>query len=129
VVYDSLVEVNYSGDNQVFEAGINLRLFYEILGETYNISNKTTLTFSIEGTTDVYVEENVVPNSYDDLDFVQYINISKLFKKNLNNVTLKVTVTENNKTGTSTFSGITVHKIDLSTNSTYVDNKTVVFNI
>lgn len=129
VVYDSLVEVNYSGDNQVFEAGINLRLFYEILGTTYNISNKTTLTFSIEGTTDVYVEENVVPNSYDDLDFVQYINISKLFKKNLNNVTLKVTVTENNKTGTSTFSGITVHKIDLSTNSTYVDNKTVVFNI
>jgi hypothetical protein len=48
----------------------------------------------------------------------------------LQGVKIKATVVKNGETGESEFKGeVTVHKIELSTKSTYVDNNTVVFNI
>jgi hypothetical protein len=45
-------------------------------------------------------------------------------------VKVKATVTANGTSGYEVYAGnVTVHKIELSTGSTYVDNKTVVFNI
>jgi hypothetical protein len=47
----------------------------------------------------------------------------------LQGATIKASVTANGITAEDVFKSVTVHKIELSTTSTYVDNKTVVFNI
>jgi hypothetical protein len=47
----------------------------------------------------------------------------------LQDAIIKVSVTANGKTAEAKYETVTVHKIELSTSSTYVDNKTVVFNI
>lgn len=122
------IEINYT-ESSTFVAGINVKTYYESSGNKYNLSNKVSVIFSIEGTTDQLIIDNIVPNKLDD-DTLQLIDITDLFQKNLQEASVKATVTAHGEIGTSTYAGsITVHKIELSTSSTHVDNKTVVFNI
>ena len=122
------VEVNYT-ESTVFKAGINVKTFYESTGSFYDLSSKVSVTFYIDGTTDQLIVDNISPNKRED-DSLQYIDITKLFQKARNNATLCATVTANNKTSTVEFPGrITIHKIELSTSSTHVADKTVVFDI
>ena len=122
------VEVNYT-ESTIFKAGINVKTYYESTGKYYDLSSKVSVTFFIEGTTDQLIVDNIVPNKLED-DSLQYIDITSLFQTNRQGATLKATVTANNKTSTIEFPGkITIHKIELSTSSTHVADKTVVFDI
>ena len=130
------VEVNYTNDI-VFEAGINLKTFYESSGNKYNLSKPVSITFYLDGTTDQLTVHNITPQSYTD-DSLQFIDITSLLQKNIVGKKLKASVTANNEYSEAIYGAssentsgntITVHKIELSTSSTYVDNKTVVFNI
>lgn len=128
--YTNNVEINYTSTS-TFVAGINVKTYYESSGNFYNLSNKVKITFYIDGTTDQLIVDNIVPNRNTD-DTLQYIDITPLFQKNLQGAVIKATVTANGETSTAQFAEkgtVTVHKIELSTTSTYVDNKTVVFNI
>lgn len=126
--YDNNVEINYT-NTSTFVAGINVKTYYESSGNIYNLSNKVSVVFYIEGTTDQLIVNNIVPNKDTD-DTIQYIDITPLFQKNLQGAKIKASVTANGITAEEIFAGaVTVHKIELSTTSTYVDNKTVVFNI
>lgn len=127
-VKESDVEINYT-ESITFKAGINVKTFYESTGKFYDLSSKVSITFYIEGTTDQLIVDNISPNKKED-NSLQFIDITSLFQKNTQGAVLKATVTANGETSTVQYPGsITVHKIELSTNSTYVDNKTVVFNI
>ena len=127
-VNDSDVSVNYT-ETSTFVAGINVKTYYEVSGKYYNLSNRVSVVFSIEGTTDQLIVDNIVPNKLED-DSLQLIDITPLFQKNMQGVKVKATVTANGTSGYEVYAGnVTVHKIELSTGSTYVDNKTVVFNI
>lgn len=129
-LYTDSVEVNYTSDS-TFTAGINLKTFYDSSGTIYDLSKKVNVTFYIDGTTDQLIVENIIPNKHTD-NTLQYIDITPLLQKNLQGAVLKATVTANDITSTARFAEngvVTVHKIELSTASTYVDNKTVVFNI
>lgn len=122
------VEVNYT-ESLIFRAGINVKTFYESTGNFYDLSSKVSVTFYIEGTTDQLIVDNISPNKRED-DSLQFIDITPLFQTNRQGATLKATVTANSKTSTVEFPGkITVHKIELSTSSTHVADKTVVFDI
>ena len=122
------VEVNYT-ETTTFKAGINVKTFYESTGNFYDLASKVSVKFFIEGTTEQLIVDNISPNKRED-DSLQYVDITPLFQSNMQGATLKATVTANNKTSTVEFVGkITVHKIELSTSSTHVANKKVVFNI
>lgn len=122
------VEVNYT-ETTTFKAGINIKTFYESTGNFYDLASKVSVKFFIEGTTEQLIVDNISPNKRED-DSLQYVDITPLFQSNMQGATLKATVTANDKTSTVEFAGkITVHKIELSTSSTHVANKTVVFNI
>lgn len=128
VSYTNNIEINYT-ETSTFIAGINVKTYYESSGNIYNLSNKVSVIFYIEGTTDQLIVDNIVPNKDTD-DTTQYVDITPLFQKNLQGAEIKATITANNKTDTAKFAGsVTVHKIELSTSSTHVDNKTIVFNI
>ena len=136
VVNTNDIAINYT-DNMKFVAGINVKTFYESIGNKYYLSNKVTLIFSIEGTTDQLIVRNIVPNEIED-DSLQLIDITQLFQKNLQNVKVKVSVSANQITDEAIYGAsetspdgktVTVHKIEINTSSTHVDNKTVVFNI
>ncbi len=122
------VEVNYT-ESLIFRAGINVKTFYESTGNFYDLSSKVSITFYIEGTTDQLIVDNISPNKRED-DSLQFIDITPLFQTNRQGATLKATVTANSKTSTVDFPGkITIHKIELSTSSTHVADKTVIFDI
>ena len=122
------IEVNYT-ESLIFRAGINVKTFYESTGKFYDLSSKVSITFYIEGTTDQYTQDNISPNKRED-DSLQFIDITPLFKTNRQGAILKATITANDKTSTVEFPGkITIHKIELSTSSTHVADKTVVFDI
>ena len=125
---ESDVEVNYT-ESLIFRAGINVKTFYESTGNFYDLSSKVSITFYIEGTTDQLIVDNISPNKRED-DSLQFIDITPLFQTNRQGATLKATVTANSKTSTVEFPGkITIHKIEISTSSTHVADKTVVFDI
>ena len=122
------VEVNYT-ESLIFKAGINVKTFYESTGTFYDLYSKVSVTFYIEGTTDQLIVDDISPNKRED-NSLQFINITKLFKKNIHGAKIKAVVTANNKTSTSEYPGtITVHKIELNTSSTHVSDKKVVFDI
>jgi hypothetical protein len=75
--YDSDVEINYT-QSATFVAGINVKTYYESSGNIYNLSNKVSVTFYIDGTTDQLIVEDIVPNKNTD-DTLQYIDITPLF--------------------------------------------------
>ena len=125
-VYTNNVEVNYT-DSMKFLAGVNVKTFYESTGKIYNLSSKVDVVFYIDGTTEQLIVPNIIPNADDSL---QFIDITPLFQRNLQNVKVKARVTANEKTGESTFAGaITIHKIELSTATTHTATKTAVFDI
>lgn len=125
---DENIEVNYT-DTMKVVAGINVKTYYESSGNNYNLSKKVNLVFYIEGTTNQLIVKDFVPNKLDD-DTLQSVDVTELFQKNLQGVKIRLLVTANGESDDVAYKGsITVHKIELSTSSTYVDNKTVVFNI
>ena len=127
-VKDNNIEVNYT-ETTKFQAGINVKTFYESTGKFYDLSSKVQITFYIDGTTDQLVSDPITPNKRDD-DSLTLVDITPLFQKNIQGATLKATVTANNVTSTVSFAGtITVHKIEISTSSTHVADKKVVFDI
>ena len=122
------VEVNYNKDT-TFHAGVNIKTYYDAAGAKYDLFSKVNVIFSIEGTTDQLVVTNITPNQLDD-ETLQFIDITPLLQKGLYNKTLKASVQANNTTGTSSYPGsVTIHKIELSTDATYVANKTIPFKI
>ena len=127
VVHTGNVEVNYT-ESAKFKAGINVKTYYESAGNIYSLSNKVNIVFSIEDSIDQYVVEGVIPNKYDD-NSLQIIDITPLFQYKVQGRNIVATVTTANATGYDSIPNVTVHKIELSTSSTYVDNNTVVFNI
>ena len=127
-VKESNVEVNYSAETK-FKVGFNIKTFYESTGNFYDLSSKVSITFYIEGTTDQVIIDDISPNKRDD-NSLQYRDITSLFQKNMQGAVLKATVTANGKTSTVSYDGtITIHKIEISTSSTHVADRTVVFNI
>lgn len=136
VVYTKDVKVNYT-DSMVCEAGINVKTFYESSGTKYDLSKPVSIKFYIDGTTDYVLIDNVKPSTHTD-DSLQFIDITKLLRKNIQGATLIASVTANNEYSEAIYGATddnkkgyttTIHKIELSTSSTHVDNKTVVFNI
>ena len=126
--YTDSVEINYTSTS-TFAAGINVKTYYESSGDIYDISKKVSITFYIDGTTDQLIVNDIIPNKHTD-DTLQYIDITPLFQKNLQGAVIKATITTDKSSDTTQFVGpVTVHKIELSTASTHVDNRTVVFNI
>ena len=130
ITYTNSVELNYTSTS-TFKAGINVKTYYESSGDIYDISKKISITFYIEGTTDQLIVNDIIPNKSTD-DTLQYIDITPLFQKNLQGAVIKAVVTTDKSADSAQFAEtgtVTVHKIELSTASTHVDNKTVVFNI
>ena len=128
VTKDSNVEINYT-ETTTFVAGINVKTYYESSGNIYDLSNRLSVTFYIEGTTDQLIVTNIVPNKHTD-DSLQYIDITPLFQKNMQGAQIKATVTANGVESTSPYTGlVTVHKIELSTGSTHVSDMKAVFDI
>lgn len=126
--HEGAIELNYN-ESTTFVAGVNIKTYYETIGNKYNISNKLDVIFYIDGTTEQLILEGITPNEYTD-DSLQLLDITPLFQRNLQDATIKVRIEANGRQGEDTYKGtVTVHKIELSTSSTYVDNKTVVFNI
>ena len=135
-VNTGVVSINYT-ENLKFIAAINVKTFYEAAGKQYNLSNKVNLIFSIEGTTDQLVVKNITPNHMDDFS-LQLIDITPLFQKNLQDVTLKVSVSANSAYDEAIYGAsetnpnghkISIHKIELSCNATYVADHVVPFSI
>ncbi len=135
-VREGNVEVNYT-ESATFIAGINVKTFYESSGKFYDLSSKVSVTFYIEGTTDQLIINNITPNKRDD-DSLQLLDITPLFQKNRRNAKVKASVTANSITSEVGFGEtadnpngytVTVHKIELSTSSTHVADKKVVFDI
>ena len=126
-VYTNGVEINFNED-QKFYAGVNVKTYYIQSDNKYNLPNKVNLVFSIDGDVHQHIIENVSPKSHDD-DSLEYFEITPLLQRKLSNATIRVTVTTDKATAFSMFDKVTVHKIELSTNSTYVDNKTITFDI
>lgn len=126
--YDSDITINYT-ETSKFAAGINVKTYYEASGKIYNLSNRVSVTFYIEGTTDQLIVNNIVPNKIDD-DTLQFIDITPLFQKNMQGAKVKATVTANGASSEWEYPGsITVHKIEISTSSTHVADQKVVFDI
>jgi hypothetical protein len=71
------VEINYT-ETTTFVAGINVKTYYESSGNIYDLSNRLSVTFYIEGTTDQLIVTNIVPNKHTD-DSLQYVDITPLF--------------------------------------------------
>ena len=80
-VNEGNVELNYTSTS-TFEAGINVKTYYESSGQIYNLSNKVSVTFYIEGTTDQLIVNDIIPNKDTD-DTLQFVDITPLFQKNL----------------------------------------------
>lgn len=126
-VHTDGLEINYTEDLK-FYAGVNIKTYYIQGNDKYNLPNKVDVVFAIEGSPTQYVVENVSPKTYND-DSVEYFEITPLLQSSLKGVTIRVTVTTAKASAYATFQNVTIHKITLSTSATYVDNKTITFDI
>ena len=127
-VHNSHVEVNYT-ETSKFEAGINVKTYYQVANNFYDLQNKVSVIFSIEGTTDQLIVDNIVPNERED-NSLKYIDITPLFQRDLQGRRIKAEVTVNGIYSYAIYEGnVTVHKIEISTSSTHVADRKVVFNI
>lgn len=126
-VYTDGVEINFNED-QKFYAGINIKTYYVQADDKYNLPNKVNVVFSIEGDVQQYIVENISPKAYDD-DTLEYLDITPLLRRKLNKASIRATVTTAKAEAFSVFKNVTIHKIELSTTSTYVDNRTITFDI
>ena len=126
-VHTDGLEVNYTEDLK-FYAGVNIKTYYIQGNDKYNLPNKVDVVFAIEGDPTQYVVENVSPKAYND-DSVEYFEITPLLQSSLKGRTIRATVTTAKASAYATFKNVTIHKITLSTSATYVDNKTITFDI
>lgn len=111
------------------EAGIRLIVKYDILGKTYYGIDPQKVEFTLGNQT--FVADKVIPNKASELDAVQFIDITELFKVGLTNSTLTASCTTKDYTDSDSYDGaITLRKIEISyTNKGYVEGKTMSFNI
>lgn len=126
-VHTNGLEVNYTEELK-FYAGVNIKTYYIQGNDKYNLPNKVDVIFAIEGSPTQYVVENVSPKAYDD-DSVEYFEITPLLQSSLKGKTIRATVTTAKASAYDSFENVTIHKITLSTSATYVDNKTITFDI
>ena len=126
-IHTNGLEVNYTEELK-FYAGVNIKTYYIQGNDKYNLPNKVDVIFAIEGSPTQYVVENVSPKAYDD-DSVEYFEITPLLQSSLKGKTIRATVTTTKASAYDLFENVTIHKITLSTSATYVDNKTITFDI
>ena len=111
------------------EAGIKLIVKYDILGKTYYGIDPQTVTFTLGNQT--FTQDKVIPNMASDLDAIQYVDITELFKEGVSNGILTSTCTTKDHSDSDSYEGyITLRKIILSYNNKgYIEGNTMSFNI
>lgn len=122
------VELNYPSIVKV-EAGIKLRVKYDILGKTYYGVDPQKVEFTLGN--QKFVAGRVIPNAASDLDAIQFIDITELFAEGVFNQTLTASCSTKDYSDSDSYDGlITVRKIELSyTGRGYVEGNVMSFNI
>jgi hypothetical protein len=111
------------------EAGLRLRVKYDILGKTYYGIDPQKVEFTLGS--QVLVVDRVIPNMASDLEAVQYIDITQLFQEGVTNGKLTASCATKDYSDSSEYGGpITLRKIVISyTNKGYVEGNVMSFNI
>ena len=112
-----------------FEVGIRFTVEYEVLGRIYYSTTPQAIKFNLGNQS--FTKTLVIPNSQTNLDAIQYIDITDLFKVGISNGTLSAFCTIKDQEVSSNYSGkLNIKKITLSyTNKGYVEGKVASFNI
>ena len=111
------------------EAGIRLKVSYDILGKTYYGIDPQKVEFTLGKQT--IVVDRVTPNDASDLEAVKYVDITSLFQEGIYNGTLTASCATKDYEDSDSYDGlITLRKIVLSyTNKGYIEGKIMTFNI
>ena len=112
-----------------FEVGIKFTIEYEILGKFYYSTTPQSVKFDLGNQS--ITKTRIIPNSQANLDAIQYIDITDLFKVGISNGTLTASCTIADQEASSSYPGkLNIKKITLSyTNKGYVEGKVASFNI
>lgn len=111
------------------EAGIRLRVKYDVLGKTYYGIDPQKVEFTLGS--QVFVADRVIPNMASDLEAVQYVDITSLFQEGVSKGTLTASCATKDYSDSDVYDGpITLRKIVISyTNKGYIEGNTMSFNI
>jgi hypothetical protein len=111
------------------EAGIRLKVSYDILGKTYYGIDPQKVSFTLGKQT--IVVDRVTPNDASDLEAVKYVDITSLFQEGIYNGTLTASCATKDYEDSDSYDGlITLRKIVLSyTNKGYIEGNIMTFNI
>lgn len=122
------IELNQPSISKV-EAGIRLKVTYDILGKTYYSIDPQKVEFTLGSQT--LVDNRVIPNTAQDLEAVHYIDITRLFQEGIFNGTLTASCTTKDYSDSDSYDGaITLRKITISyTNKGYIEGKVMSFNV
>ena len=112
-----------------FEVGIRLTVEYEILGKYYYSTTPQSVKFSLGDQS--ITKTRVIPNAQSNIDAIQYVDITDLFKVGISNGTLSASCVIEDQESSSSYSGkLNIKKIILSyENKGYVESKVASFNI
>ena len=112
-----------------FEVGIRFTVEYEVLGKFYYSTTPQSVKFSLGNQS--ITKNRVIPNSQANLDAIQYVDITDLFKVGISNGTLSASCAIEDQEVSSSYSGkLNIKKITLSyTNKGYVEGKVASFNV
>lgn len=124
---DQDIELNYTNIEKV-EVGIRFSVQYEILGTYYYAISPQDVTFTLG---DKSVTVRVTPNSSNNLDAIQYVDITSLFQTGVSNESLTAQCSIEDQHCEDSYNGIiTIKRIVLSyQNLGYVEGTTVSFKI
>ena len=122
------IELNQPSITKV-EAGIRLKVTYDILGKTYYSIDPQKVEFALGSQT--LVADRVIPNTAQDLEAVHYVDITKLFQEGVFNGTLTASCTTKDYSDSDSYDGaITLRKITINyTNKGYIEGKVMSFNV
>ena len=112
-----------------FEVGIRFTIEYEVLGKYYYSTTPQSIKFELGGQS--ITKTRIIPNSQTNLDAIQYIDITDLFKVGVSRGTLTASCTIIDQEVSSSYAGsLNIKKINLSyTNKGYVEGTTASFNV
>jgi hypothetical protein len=112
-----------------FEVGIRFTVEYEVLGKFYYSTTPQSVKFNLGNQS--IIKNRVIPNSQANLDAIQYVDITDLFKVGISNGTLSASCAIEDQEVSSSYSGkLNIKKITLSyTNKGYVEGKVASFNV
>lgn len=122
------IELNQPSITKV-EAGIRLKVTYDILGKTYYSIDPQKVEFALGNQT--LIVDRVIPNTVSDLEAIHYVDITKLFQEGIFNGTLTASCTTKDYSDSDAYDGtITLRKITISyTNKGYIEGKVMSFNV